>query len=385
MTISLKAIENANKAFWYKFVFKPLFRNEPFVGTMDISKCERLLLIRRDNFGDMVITSSFFTMLKDLNPKVKLDLIASVKGKSVAEFDERLEDIFAYNGGVKEFLKMCLTFRKRKYDAVLCLSFNGMTLDGLLANLLAHDTPKITTYIRKKHDLYTILFNAQIDIGKDDTAIPVWRQLRLFGEKLFGVAYPESRLRQRLFLKKGAEENALAYLDAQGLGSKQYIMLNISARMAFRKWGVENNATLLKLLLEKYPTLNIIISSLPEDRATAEAILNAVQNPNVKLQPEHFGLHETMALIKHAAMLISPDTANVHIAATFGVPCVILCTPISSGTEWIPLNVEHINVYTKEVAPISTIPPHEVVDAFEKLWTKINSLVSVDEAGHKAH
>jgi ADP-heptose:LPS heptosyltransferase len=259
-----------------------------------------------------------------------------------------------------------------------------MTLDGLLANLLAHDT-KIITYIRKKHDLYTILFNAQIDIGKDDTAIPVWRQLRLFGEKLFGVAYPESRLRQRLFLKKGAEENALAYLDAQGLGPKQYIMLNISARMAFRKWGVENNATLLKLLLEKYPTLNIIISSLPEDRATAEAILNAVQNPNVKLQPEHFGLHETMALIKHAAMLISPDTANVHIAATFGVPCVILCTPISSGPEWIPLNVEHINIYTKEVAPISTIPPHEVVDAFEKLWTKINSLVSVDEAGHKAH
>jgi ADP-heptose:LPS heptosyltransferase len=384
MTISLKAIENANKAFWYKFVFKPLFRNEPFVGTMDISKCERLLLIRRDMFGDMVITSSFFTMLKDLNPKVKLDLIASVKGKSVAEFDERLEDVFAYNGGFREFLKMCFTLRKRKYDAVLCLSFNGMTLDGLLANLLAHDT-KIITYIRKKHDLYTILFNAQIDIGKDDTAIPVWRQLRLFGEKLFGVAYPESRLRQRLFLKKGAEENALAYLDAQGLGSKQYIMLNISARMAFRKWGVENNATLLKLLLEKYPTLNIIISSLPEDRATAEAILNAVQNPNVKLQPEHFGLHETMALIKHAAMLISPDTANVHIAATFGVPCVILCTPISSGPEGIPLNVDHINIYTKEVAPISTIPPHEVVDAFEKLWTKINSLVSVDEAGHKAH
>jgi hypothetical protein len=32
----LKAIENANKAFWYKFVFKPLFRNEPFVGTLDI-------------------------------------------------------------------------------------------------------------------------------------------------------------------------------------------------------------------------------------------------------------------------------------------------------------------------------------------------------------
>jgi ADP-heptose:LPS heptosyltransferase len=371
MTISLKTIENANKAFWYKWVFKPLFRNKPFVGKLDISKCKRLLLIRRDNFGDMVITSSFFTMLKDLNPKVKLDLIASVKGKSVAEFDERLEYVFAYNGGIKEFFNMCTTVRKHQYDAVLCLSFNGMTLDGLLSNLLVPNAPKITTYICKKHDLYTILFNAQIDIGKDDTAIPVWRQLRLFGEKLFGVTYPEEQLQQRLFLKPGAEEKALVYLSEQGLAPKQYLMLNISARMAFRKWGVENNVSLLNLLLEKYPELNIIISAQPEDRATAKAILIAAQHSNLHLLPERFGIHETMALIKHSTMLISPDTANVHIAATFGVPCVILCTPISSGTEWIPLNVEHINVFTKEVAPINTIPPREVFEAFETLWTKL--------------
>lgn len=370
MTMSLKAIEHANKAFWYKLLFKPLFRNKPFIGTLDISKVKRLLLIRRDNFGDMVITSSFFTMLKDLNPNVKLDLIASVKGKSVAEFDERLENIFAYNGGPKEFLKMCLTLRKHKYDAALCLSFNGMTLDGLLANVFASYAPKVTTFIRKKHDLYTILFNAQIDIGKDDAAIPVWRQLRLFGEKLFGVVYPESQLRQKIFLKPGSEKNALTYLSEQHLDSKKYLMLNISARMAFRKWGVDNNAEFLKLLLEKYPQQNIVISAQPEDRASAESILSIVQCPNVRLQPEQFGLQETMALIKHSAMLISPDTANVHIAATFGVPCVILCTPISSGTEWVPLNVEHINVFTKEVAPISTISPCEVMTVFETLWTR---------------
>jgi ADP-heptose:LPS heptosyltransferase len=371
MTTSLKAIENANKAFWYKLLFKPLFRNKPFVGTLDISKVNRLLLIRRDNFGDMVITSSFFTMLKDLNADVKLDLIASVKGKSVAEFDERLENVFAYNGGLKEFLKMCLTLGKHRYDAVLCLSFNGMTLDGLLSNLLAPNAPKVTTFIRKKHDLYTILFNAQIDIGKDDVATPVWRQLRLFGEKLFGVAYPETRLRQHLFLKPGAENTALSYLSEHGLASKHYLMLNISARMSFRKWGIENNVDFLKLLLEKYPKEQLIISAQPEDRATAESILNAVQHANVRLQPERFGLHETIALIKHSAILISPDTANVHIAATFGVPCVILCTPISSGTEWIPLNVEHINVFTKEVAPISTITPQEAFEALDALRTNL--------------
>lgn len=370
MRISLKAIENANKAFWYKLLFKPLFRNKPFVGTLDISTVNRLLLIRRDNFGDMVITSSFFGMLKDLNPNINLDLIASVKGKSVAEFDERLENVFAYNGGLKEFLKMCLTLGKRRYDAVLCLSFNGMTLDGLLSNLLARNAPKITTYIRKKHDLYTILFNAQIDIGKDDAAIPVWRQLRLFGEKLFGINYPESQLRQRLFLNPSAEEQARTYLVQQGLVPKNYLMLNISARMAFRKWGVENNVTLLKLLFEKYPEIQVVMSAQPEDRDTARAILDAVQHPNVRLQPEHFGLHETMALIKEATMLISPDTANVHIAATFKVPCVILCTPISSGIEWTPLNVEHINVYTKQVAPISTISALEVFEAFETLWAR---------------
>ncbi|MCS6989056.1 MAG: hypothetical protein NZM06_06005 [Chloroherpetonaceae bacterium] len=373
MRHALKKIEHANKAFWYNLLFKPLFRNKPFSGTLDISRCERLLLIRRDNFGDMVITSSFFTMLKDLNPDVKLDLIASVKGKSVAEFDERLESVFAYNAGLKEFLRMFFALRKRRYDAVLCLSFNGMTLDGLLGNLLAPDAPKITTYIRKKHDLYKILFNAQIDIGKDDAAIPVWRQLRLFGEKLFGVSYPESRLRQRLFLKAGAEENALAYLGERGLAPKDYITLNISARMDFRKWGAENNANLLKLLLGKYPSLQVVVSALPEDRKTAEAMLSAVGSPNVHLQPARFGLHETMALVKHAALLISPDTANVHIAATFGVPCVILCTPISSGTEWIPLNVEHVNVFTKNVAPISEIPPREVFEAFETLWEKLRA------------
>ncbi len=380
MTISLKAIESANKAFWYKLLFKPLFRNKPFVGTLDISKVNRLLLIRRDNFGDMVITSAFFTMLKDLNSTVKLDLIASVKGKSVAEFDERLEHVFAYNSGLREFFKMWSVLRKQKYDAVLCLSFNGMTLDGLLANLIAPNAPKITTYIRKKHDLYKILFNAQIDIGKDDAAIPVWRQLKLFGEKLFGVCYPETQLRQKLFLKPGSEARALRYLDEEHLTSKHYVMLNISARMDFRKWGVENNVRFLECLLKKYPDLDILISAQPEDKPTAEQIVKTIQNTRVKLPPATVGLHETMALIKHAQMLISPDTANVHIAATFNVPSVILCTPISSGTEWIPLRVQHINVYTKQVAPISTIPPHEVLEAFERLRQSLEPLTTEPRA-----
>ncbi|MFQ3597430.1 MAG: glycosyltransferase family 9 protein [Chloroherpetonaceae bacterium] len=369
MKQALKKIEYALKVALYKGVLARLFRNTPFEAPLNPSNTKRILILRRDMFGDMIITTALFKAIQDLNPKIEIDVIASQKGEQIIRHNPRLSRIWTIDNGLGQFLKTIHQARRRNYDAVICLSISGLTKDGLIANLVAPAAPKLTIRQPKAHNLYQILFNKEVDANHLQE--PLWLSQKRVLDALFGVTYPEAKLAQELYPTEQAEQAVEDFLRRNEIEKGEYVVVNLSARMWYRRWGRDNFVAFLRELIYHYANLKVVLTATPDEAELVWGIMDDVRDENLFRFPHQLGLDGVIALTKHARLLVSPDTANVHIAATFKVPSVVLCTPLSSNVMWIPLHNRHISLYTPKPEPIITISPQQVFAATCNLLREI--------------
>lgn len=362
----LKIIERWNKTLWYETVIRLLFRNPPTRVPVPLSQARRLLLIRRDMMGDMIITTSLIRSLNHLNPKMEVDVYAAPRGKVVIEHNPRVKTIFSAKPFGRFFWRELAQARKRDYDIILCLSYTGTTADGLLANLISRRAIKLGMREPGRDELYRHWFNAQVDVGKTELGAtePLWKSLHRFLEGAFGERVADALIRQEIFVSESEKRQAERFISEKQLA--RFVVFNLSARMEYRKWGMRNNEAFLREASARHSTLQFVIVFGPDDRTEATQLARRVAAPNVYLAP-NFEFRSLCHFISKASLIVSPDTAIVHVGATYQVPSVILCTSLSSGVEWTPLCPRFINVYAEKNEPISSIAPARVVEAFETM------------------
>ncbi len=73
-------------------------------------------------------------------------------------------------------------------------------------------------------------------------------------------------------------------------------------------------------LIRNFPNETFIIFSAPDDRD--EKIELEQQHANVRLSPSTRNLKEVGEIVKHLKILISPDTALIHVASCFDTPLI---------------------------------------------------------------
>src|SRR5579863_4176575 len=88
------ALERANKAFWYTFVFPILFPRRGVVTSL--ANVQRLLIIRSDAIGDMILTTPVFRALKAHNPSLRLWVAASERNADVIAADPDVERVVVF-------------------------------------------------------------------------------------------------------------------------------------------------------------------------------------------------------------------------------------------------------------------------------------------------
>jgi ADP-heptose:LPS heptosyltransferase len=91
-------------------------------------------------------------------------------------------------------------------------------------------------------------------------------------------------------------------------------------------------------------------------------------------------LTDLVAVLARAAAVVTPDTANVHLAAALGRPLVALFTPLG-GTRmahWAPTLVPHRFVVAAAREPLAALPAAAVLDAFDALWAEVAPLAPFD-------
>ncbi|MBC8124928.1 MAG: glycosyltransferase family 9 protein [Candidatus Kapabacteria bacterium] len=353
------------KRLFYR-VFQWWFRRSPFEGVLDPKAIQRILILRYDAIGDMIVTIPMIDYLRVVCPGAQIDVVSSPSNDQIIEHEPAVHSRYVFERTFGGFLRLIRRMPHKDYNIVFSLVINKTTLAGLLSNVLGGRTSVTVSFEHPdRRQLYQTWFNVQVphERGKD---VMTLMQLHLV-ESIFGERVDASRYPLRLSFSEAHQKFAMQSMSWM---TGRRIVLNLSAGNAYRMWSEERNASLIDLLLRQEDSYTVALIGYGERHAMAERI--AARYPErVKVIPEGRFL-DTAACLTKCDVLITPDTSMVHAASAVGTPVLVMFTRKATFIdEWMPHGTPFEYVITNGGDDLEMIEPVEVVEALNRLVLKI--------------
>ena len=324
--------------------------------SLDFNSC-KILFIRQDRIGDVLISTPIFTSVKEHYPSALIDVLLSENNHFVLQNDPIIRKCWIYKKSIGEVITLIRSIRKEKYDFVVDMMDNPSVTSTLLCLFFG---ARWNVGIAKNNN-YVYDIRVPMLSRRDTHIIDRIAQLLI----PFHIDPNNEKLSLRYFTSHQSDEFAERFLSAHQLGNRPLIGINISAGGAVRFWGIENYRALISFLSEQYPYLCPIILYQPSDVEKAKSI--AEDDSKVILSPVTNTFDQFAAMIKRLSFLISPDTSAIHLASAFGIPSVVLYVQSDKSLRiWEPYGTEYEAVVT-DVDNLSTIPVTDVQAALKKL------------------
>jgi ADP-heptose:LPS heptosyltransferase len=364
----LKKLEGWNKAFWYQTVFRLLFKNVTLSAPTPLGNVRKVLIFKHDFIGDMVLATSCFNVLKQVKPEVRIDVVASDKSFPLLVCDTRLTKCYQYRSSLKSMIELVKEARQVGYDMIVCLTFSSRTKDGVLANLIAPNAIKVTIADEGREELYKRLFNLQVKV-EDNQFTEQYANVLIKG---FGLPLTESDIRPSVEPCAESFKKVEAFLYQYQIAD--FLLLNISGRLAVKQWGRENAKQFLQTFFIEHRDIEVVLIDFP-DIANDVAYLKQ-EFSQEKLFAFKGTILDTAALASKARLVITPDSALSHIAATFARPVITLCSPVTYSKHWYPYKTEAILLHAPKDAGIEKISHEEVLNAVQTMLEKTKHTLS---------
>lgn len=361
----LKRIEKAVKSFLYIFI-KLIFRNKQHTLPINHSNVKKILILRYDVIGDMIVTMPAIDLLKRNLAQSEIHVVCSESNFSVIKNDNRISKIFILEKNLLKRIKQLLRIRKEQYDLVFAFVFNRTTSAGFIANLAANkNTPKINIHNNGREKMYSTFFNVLIDIYGYRNNFTMAELLVIIVCKTFAWKEPVTPILINLQLSQKNLDFADNFIKQNKLD--KYSILNISSAKNNRQLSAKKNIELIKRMFEKDNKTKLVITSLPKEIEKARLIKSFFAE-RIELCPVTYDILDIAAVISKSELVITPDTSVTHISAAFCKPVVLLNSSLGDGIrEWAPLGSKSIIVSTEDRKALEFIDINEVAEAFFKL------------------
>lgn len=362
MRAFLKKLEGWNKAFWYHAVFRLLFKNETLAPPTPMRDIRKVLIFKHDYIGDMILATSCFNVLKQVKPDIRIDVVASDKSFPLLVCDSRLTKRYEYRDSLKGMIALVREARQVGYDMILCLTFSSRTKDGLLSNLIAPNAIKVTIADEGRENLYKRLFNLQVKV-EDNQFTQQYANVLIKG---FGLPLTDDDIRPSVEPCAESFEKVKAFLSERGVS--EFLLLNISGRLAVKQWGRANAERFLSAFFERQSDLAVVMTETP-DVADDVAFLKR-RFAQERLFSFKGTILDVAALASKARLVITPDSALSHLAATYQRPVIALCSPVTYSKHWRPYKTEVILLHAPKDMGIEKISPDDVLRAAQTMLEK---------------
>ncbi|HSY00708.1 MAG TPA: glycosyltransferase family 9 protein [Acidobacteriaceae bacterium] len=128
------------------------------------------------------------------------------------------------------------------------------------------------------------------------------------------------------------------------LGGMPLIGCGPGTKMQAKDWGQENWRALLTRLSEALPNHGLALVGAKEDWDVSDYAAVAWKGRAVNLCGE-LTPRETAAVVKSAEAFLGPDSGPMHLAAAYGVPCVIAFASLDRPGRWFPIGKSNRPIY----------------------------------------
>lgn len=348
----------------------------------EVCKLQRLLVIRRDNIGDLVCTTPLLAALRVMLPQAHIGVLVNSYNAPVLAGNPDVDAVYAYT--------------KLKHRDQGQSLLHAMWLRWCFLRRLRRARYDTAILARADFDRHGLRFARQLGIRHVIGFAPASGADGLAARGLSVALPPPDRAHLHHVeclvpllqaLGPSPAPGALRVVpDAarlqklrDGLLSvgKHYVAVHISARETSRRLGEDKWIKLLKGLVRREPACHVMLfwspgnaedPRHPGDDKLAERIANACRD-----EADSFSLCPTLALNDLIAQLalchsfIGADGGAMHLAAALRLPCVALFENLPSKyLHWYPWKTRHELVVSPGLA-IAEIDPHRIVDAWVRL------------------
>src|SRR6185312_13841267 len=129
----LKALELWWRRLWIRLLVR-LMRRSPREGGPDWSaRPRRVLFLRHDRAGDMILSTGVMRAIARSHPTITLDVLASPANAAILEAADYVGEVIVFDKKrVSTYLSKALRLRRNKYDAVIDCMVTAPSLTTLL-------------------------------------------------------------------------------------------------------------------------------------------------------------------------------------------------------------------------------------------------------------
>lgn len=301
----------------------------------------RLLVVRLDNIGDVVMLGPALRALRQALPKVAITLLASPAGARVAPLLPWVNDTLVLRAlwqdasGALPFSPareqmVVETLRFFRFDAAIVFtSFSQSPYPPAYACYLAG----IPIRVGQSRDFGGGVLSHWVKPPPDDTH-QVDRNLHLLDE----LGIPAARRDLELIVPEVAQRAAEQLLTRSGLDpGSPYIVVAPGASCPARTYDPVRFAAVVHTLVEQ-TGLPIVVVGRESERKLAEPILAATREPQVVSLVGMTSVAELAAIIQRAGLVLANDSGPMHIAEAFRRPMVVLFSGTELESQWAPRN-----------------------------------------------
>ena len=292
----------------------------------DINK---ILFIRIDRIGDLVLSTPAITALKCAFPKSELTVLTSITNKSILINNPYVDKIVVYNHrhNLRDKFRIIKNLRNIRFDLSVD-PYVGYELKSALISAVIGSKLRIgyAAYGREA------CFNLATSI---DRTSKHFIDLTLGVLKPLGIHCEDKT--PEIFLSKKEKAWAKNFLNNKVKRNRPIIGIHPGAYYESQRWPVKNFADLTTILQKKLKS-NIIIFGGPGDHEIIDQIAaTTTGNVFVHLTDD---LRQFIALMSECSLLICNNSGPLHIAAALNKATVSTMGPTNKA-RWMPIGNLH--------------------------------------------
>ena len=333
----------------------------------------KILVIRRDNIGDLVCTTPAIAALRKHYPAAEIAALVNSYNAEVLRGNPNLDHVFVYQklkhaGGIGsrfkaivERLKLITRLRRWKPDVTI-LAKAGYERHGL----------NFARQIGAKNIIGYVPDDLSQAKGLPDIRIPTPNFTSLHEVEAVNRLLKPLGIEDALGpLKVFPDAKTVAQLKQKLFATTKRIALHISAREPERRWGIDNFTALAQHILSTQPETQILLfwspgkpddPHHPGDDEAAEQLIQAVQSD--RLVPLHTqNLTELIAALSLCDLFIGTDGGALHLAVGLNKPCIALFENLPGKlNHWYPWEVPS-QVTHGEKIEVASVHLSQMLDA----------------------
>lgn len=298
-----------------------------------------IVILGLERFGDSILTTPLLRTLRTAYPNLKIYVVTpGRRAYSFFSADKNISRLFHVK---KNFFSTLYFFLKNPADILFNPKDNISFTYVLLSRIIrAKHSVGLSFPFHDEH------YNAVLNIQPSEHIIR--KNFALLD--YLKIHYTEADLVPYI---PPAEIGKEIREFAEKIKGKKYIALNISAGSPVREQRKECWQQIISLL--PYP---VIVFAMPDRYADKEWL---EKQQNVLKSPHIHTFSESEYILKQCTLLISPDTAMIHVASAAQIATVGLFLTEYDAERFAPFQVPHIILYGKE--SLEDIKPVSILDA----------------------